>query len=203
MDVYTYRDELVALLASLDLEAIERGLEVLRAARSDGATVFVAGNGGSAATASHMVTDLMFGRGLPEPGLRVVGLADNQAIITATANDVSYSDVFSRQIRRLGQPDDVAILISASGDSESILAAAVAARSGGLSVIGLTGFDGGRLRSLCDVCIHVPTPAGAYGLVEDVHLVINHMLVAALSFEASTTTASPPSPPPASGPRHE
>lgn len=121
MDVYTYRDELVALLASLDLEAIERGLEVLRAARSDGATVFVAGNGGSAATASHMVTDLMFGRGLPEPGLRVVGLADNQAIITATANDVSYSDVFSRQIRRLGQPDDVAILISASGDSESIL----------------------------------------------------------------------------------
>jgi len=166
-----------AALDRLSLEPVRRGAAVLDAARVRGSTVFIAGNGGSATTASHMVTDLMFGRGLPEPGLRVVGLADNQAVITATGNDLSFGEVFARQVRRLSRAGDVLILVSASGNSPNIIKAAEEARSLGVTVIGLTGFDGGQLAGLSDVSIHVPSESGAYGPVEDVHLIINHMLV--------------------------
>lgn len=182
-----YREQLTGLLVALDLSRVADAVGVLRSARDQGATVYVAGNGGSATSASHMVTDLMFGRGLPEPGLRVVGLADNQAVITATANDVAYEEVFARQIRRLARPGDVLVLISASGNSPNIVEAAKAARELEVCVIGLSGFDGGALADLSDVSIHVASPPEAYGPVEDVHLVVNHMLVAALATEQLAT----------------
>ena len=169
------------MLEQLSLEAIVAAASRLSEARRSSATVYVAGNGGSATTASHMVTDLMFGRGLPEPGLRVIGLADNQAVITATANDVSYDEDFARQLRRLARPGDVLILISASGNSPNVVRAAEVAREMEVTIIGLTGFDGGRLAGLSDVSVHVPSPPDAYGPVEDVHLIVNHMLVAALA----------------------
>lgn len=176
-----YRGLLSGLLADLDSTVVLAAAKVLRSARERGAMVYIAGNGGSATTASHMVTDLMFGRGLPEPGLRAIGLADNQAVITATANDVSYDEVFARQLRRLARPGDVLILISASGNSPNVVRAAEAAREIEVTVIGLTGFDGGRLAGLSDVSVHVPSPPDAYGPVEDVHLIVNHMLVEALA----------------------
>ena len=176
-----YRDEAIALLEMLDITSVTEAAVALRSARDRGAMVYVAGNGGSATTASHMATDLMFGRGLPEPGLRVIGLADNQAVITATANDVSYDEVFARQLRRLARPGDVLILVSASGNSPNVVRAAEVAREMEVTIIGLTGFDGGRLAGLSDVSVHVPSPPDAYGPVEDVHLIVNHMLVAALA----------------------
>ena len=176
-----YRGQVADLLAVLDFTAVSATASALRSARERGATVYIAGNGGSATTASHMVTDLMFGRGLPEPGLRAIGLTDNQAVITATANDVSYDEVFARQLRRLARPGDVLILISASGNSPNVVRAAEVARELDVIVIGLTGFDGGRLAGLSDVSVHVPSPPDAYGPVEDVHLIVNHMLVAALA----------------------
>ncbi len=172
-----YRDRLVEMASRVDLAAVAAVGALLREARTNGSMVFIAGNGGSATTASHMVTDLMFGRGLTEPGLRVVGLADNQAVITATGNDVSFDEVFARQVRRLSRPGDALILVSASGNSPNIIRAAEEAQSLGVTVIGLTGFDGGQLAGLSDVSIHVPSESGAYGPVEDVHLIINHMLV--------------------------
>ena len=177
----SYRREVIEFLAVLDLGAVLAAAKVLRSARDRGAVVYIAGNGGSATTASHMVTDLMFGRGLPEPGLRVIGLADNQAVLTATANDVSYDEVFARQLRRLARQGDVVILVSASGNSANVVRAAEVAREMEVTVIGLTGFDGGRLAGLSDVSVHVPSPPDAYGPVEDVHLIVNHMLVAALA----------------------
>ena len=176
-----YREELIGLLAAVNLSKVADAVGVLRSARERGATIYVAGNGGSATTASHMVTDLMFGRELPEPGLRVFGLADNQAVITATANDVSYDAVFARQLRRLAGPGDVLILFSASGNSPNVVRAAEVAREMDVTVIGLTGFDGGSLAGLSKVSVHVPSPPDAYGPVEDVHLIVNHMLVAALA----------------------
>ena len=177
----SYRREVIEFLAVLDLGAVLAAAKVLRSARDRGAVVYIAGNGGSATTASHMVTDLMFGRGLPEPGLRVIGLVDNQAVLTATANDVSYDEVFARQLRRLARQGDVVILVSASGNSANVVRAAEVAREMEVTVIGLTGFDGGRLAGLSDVSVHVPSPPDAYGPVEDVHLIVNHMLVAALA----------------------
>ena len=176
-----YRGQVADLLAVIDLTAVSAAAKALRSARERSATVYIAGNGGSATTASHMVTDLMFGRGLPEPGLRVIGLADNQAVITATANDVSYDEVFARQLRRLARPGDGLILDSASGNSPNVVRAAEVAREMEVTIIGLTGFDGGRLAGLSDVSVHVPSPPDAYGPVEDVHLIVNHMLVAALA----------------------
>jgi len=171
-----YRDECIAALNSVDLNAVESVTQTLLEARGRGANVFVIGNGGSAATASHMATDLMMGSGLVDPPLRVIALTDNQAIITATGNDVGFDQVFSRQLSHLALQGDVLIAISASGNSPNVLACIGTANELGLKTIAFTGFDGGRLATVVDLLVHVPTRQGAYGPVEDVHLMVNHMI---------------------------
>ena len=171
-----YREERITALNSVDLDAVESVSNALLEARDRGARIFVVGNGGSAATASHMATDLMLGSGLVDPPLRVVALTDNQAIITATGNDISFDQVFSRQLIHLAERGDILMAVSASGNSPNVLACVDAARELGLTTIAFTGFDGGRLAALVDLLVHVPTRMGAYGPVEDVHLVVNHMI---------------------------
>ena len=171
-----YLERVLSALRGLDLEAITSVARVLREARSRGAQVLIAGNGGSASTASHMATDFGVGSHKQGLGIRAICLSDNVSAITATANDISYDSVFSQQLELLADPLDVAILISASGNSPNILSAAHSAIARGLVLISLTGFDGGALRLLAHHSIHVETPHGDYGPVEDVHLVVNHML---------------------------
>ena len=172
----SYREECVAALNSVDLDAVESVSNALLEARDLGSHIFVVGNGGSAATASHMATDLMLGSGLVDPPLRVIALTDNQAIITATGNDVSFDQVFSRQLIHLAQRGDILITVSASGNSPNVVACVNAAKKVGLTTIAFTGFDGGRLAAMVDFLVHVPTRIGAYGPVEDAHLMINHMI---------------------------
>ena len=171
-----YREECIAALNSVDLDAVESVSNALLQARDRGSRIFVVGNGGSAATASHMATDLMLGSGLVDPPLRVVALTDNQAIITATGNDISFDQVFSRQLIHLAERGDILMAVSASGNSPNVLACVDAAKELGLTTIAFTGFDGGRLANMVDVLVHVPTRIGAYGPVEDVHLMVNHMI---------------------------
>ncbi len=171
-----YRAECIAAFEAVDLEAVEAVVTALLAARSAGSIVFLAGNGGSAATASHMAVDLMLGSMLSNPPLKVIALTDNQAIITATGNDVGYDVIFSRQLEKLGSAGDVLVTISASGNSPNIIAAVEMAKSKGITTVGFTGFDGGQLKSLVDLAVHVPTRKGAYGAVEDIHLAVNHMI---------------------------
>jgi D-sedoheptulose 7-phosphate isomerase len=123
-----------------------------------------------------MATDLGVGSHKEGAGLRAICLSDNASVITATANDISFKRVFAEQIELLATRGDVVILISASGSSPNILEAYESAVSVGSSVIALTGFDGGSLRESAAICVHVPTAQGDYGPVEDVHLMINHML---------------------------
>ena len=123
-----------------------------------------------------MATDLMLGSGLVNPPLRVIALTDNQAIITATGNDVNFHQVFSRQLFHLAQRGDILIVVSASGNSPNVLACVDTAKELGLTTIAFTGFDGGRLAAMVDLLVHVPTRVGAYGPVEDVHLMVNHMI---------------------------
>ena len=175
-----YKLECVAALESVDLDAVQSVVEALLKAREIGGTVFVAGNGGSAATASHMATDLMLGSQLRNPSLRVISIVDNQAVITATGNDLGFEEIFARQLRSLARDGDILISVSASGNSPDIIRAAVVAKELGMLNIGLTGFTGGKLRDLVDICVHVPTRVGAYGPVEDVHLAVNHMITEAL-----------------------
>lgn len=141
-----------------------------------GKTLFVVGNGGSATTASHMVTDLGVGSQKFGIGIRAISLVDNQGIITATANDLSYEYVFSEQLRLLGNENDFLIAFSASGNSKNLLQAFEVANQLNITTIAITGFNGGDLKKMADYSIHVPTKDGSYGVVEDLHSAISHML---------------------------
>ena len=167
-------------LKSVDLQAVESVVNALLVVRLQGGTLFVAGNGGSASTASHIATDFMLGSRLSKPPLRVVSLSDNVATITATGNDRDFKLIFARQLSKLAYPEDLLLVVSASGNSPNILECVAAAKAIGLTTIGFTGFDGGELARQVDLLVHVPTRIGAYGAVEDAHLAINHMITVQL-----------------------
>ena len=165
------------LLQQVDLNAIERILFRLRAARDKGCTIYLAGNGGSAATASHWVNDL--GKATKNSGqipMRVMSLSDNVSWLTALANDEGYDRVFSGQLDNFAKPGDVLIVISASGNSPNLIEAVELARSREIVTIGLLGFDGGVLKNKLDECLWLPTEKGAYGLVESAHSLLCHIL---------------------------
>ena len=173
-----YAKYLSSILQSMDfkvLEAVEREFEE---ARAQGLTVFVAGNGGSATTASSMANDLGFdiikktGTDVP---LKMLALTDNNAVMTAIANDVGYENLFINQLKIHYRTGDKLIVISASGNSTNLVKAVEWVKAQGGKTIALLGFNGGRLKELCDLCIHFPTQAGEYGPVEDSHLVVNHI----------------------------
>jgi D-sedoheptulose 7-phosphate isomerase len=126
----------------------------------------------------------MFGTNLNNPPLRVVSLADNNSALTATGNDLDFEQIFSRQVSVLGKTKDILIAISASGNSPNLLKAVNTAKSIGIETVGIIGFDGGQLALDVDFLIHVPTNQGAYGLSEDAHLAINHIITSILKKEA-------------------
>jgi D-sedoheptulose 7-phosphate isomerase len=172
-DVPSYLEELSATIQKLPLPAIDRLVRVFFEAYENGQTIFLFGNGGSAALASHMTCDL--GKGTaPAAGkrLRAVALTDNVALITAWANDAHYEDIFAEQLRNLLHAGDIAFAISASGNSPNILAALSFARQAGASTAGVTGFQGGKMKSLCDVCVVVPSDD--MQIIEDLHVSISH-----------------------------
>jgi D-sedoheptulose 7-phosphate isomerase len=176
------------VLDRVDPDALERiGLR-LREARDRGATVFVAGNGGSAATAAHWVNDL--GKATKRSGrqaMRAVCLSDNVAWLTALANDEGYERVFSGQLENFAREGDVLAVISASGSSPNLLSAVDVAHAFGVHTIGLVGFDGGELRERVSDCLFLPTERGAYELVEDAHGAICHALTLCLVNDRPTT----------------
>lgn len=170
-----YFDYLTTVLGRVDVAAVGRFIEVLVGARDRGARIFLVGNGGSASTASHFANDLGVGTRTWEKPFRAISLADNMPTLTALANDYDYAEVFARQLQVQMQPGDVVVAISASGNSPNVIQAVRYANEHGARTIGLTGFDGGRLRPLVQLCVHVPTNEGEYGPVEDVHLVLDHL----------------------------
>jgi D-sedoheptulose 7-phosphate isomerase len=174
-----YIAEMRQTLRRLPVEKVEEVIGTLQAARAAGKTVFILGNGGSAATASHFVCDLA--KNTRQPGcplFRVVGLADNMPIFSAYANDEGYENVFAQQLASLVREGDVVIAISASGNSPNVLRALELARQSGATTIGFSGFDGGRLGHLVDIHVHVPSHW--IEQVEDAHLVLQHMICSRL-----------------------
>ena len=183
----TQADALNSLIAGLDLGAVEQVAELLDEACLQGNTVYCVGNGGSAATASHIAADLSWGRRTDDGARpRTLSLAANTPLLTALANDAGYANVFVEQLKVFFQAGDVVIAISASGNSENVLGAARFAKENGGRSVGLVGFDGGSLKGLCDINVHVPTPPGEYELVEDVHHAVCHMLANYLKFKAAS-----------------
>jgi D-sedoheptulose 7-phosphate isomerase len=172
-----YTDYIAELLNCLDWDAIDRVGRILENARHLGRTIFLIGNGGSAATASHFANDLSIGpRKLGAQAYRAISLSDNTAVLTAAGNDLGYDTVFVEQLRTLLDAGDVVIAISASGNSPNILKAVEYANQLGAVTIGFTGFDGGALGSMVSEHVNVATPNGDYGPVEDLHLMLNHLI---------------------------
>jgi len=170
-----YTTELRSCLDQLDAGRLRELADRLHAARMSGQTIFIIGNGGSAATASHFACDLAKGAAVEGvPRIRVISLTDNVSLMTAIGNDISYEAVFTEQLKALIRPDDVLIAITASGNSPSILRAVEYARQCGAWTAGLIGFGGGLLRAMVDLDITVSSRN--YGPVEDLHLVLDHVL---------------------------
>jgi D-sedoheptulose 7-phosphate isomerase len=172
-----YSSYLSELLLRLDYGAVEEVIHCLLDARDRDATIFFAGNGGSAATASHFSQDLgEVGRKTGTKCFRTISLNDSVPYMTALGNDYGYDRIFAGQLEAHFRKGDVLIVISASGNSQNILESVkLANRSGGIT-IGLVGFDGGKLSGLCRHVVHTATKKGEYGPVEDVHLILNHMI---------------------------
>jgi D-glycero-alpha-D-manno-heptose-7-phosphate kinase len=174
-----YVDVVHGLLDKLPSDAINQVVQVLQAARFEHRKVFIFGNGGSAATATHFVCDLAKNtRRNGAPHFRAVGLTDNMAEFSAYANDEGYENVFLLPIMNLLESGDVAIGISASGNSENVIRAIKYAKERGSTTIGFTGFNGGALAPLVDINLHVD--CSSYEQVEDLHLIFEHMIVKAL-----------------------
>ena len=175
-----YIKYLQSVLQRIDAAEVGRFIETLLDARERGVTVFFMGNGGSAATASHFANDLSIGTNDYEKPFRAMSLTDNVPIITAIGNDFGYEEIFVRQLRILGKKGDVLVGISASGNSPNLLKAFDYARSAGIRTVAITAFDGGKMKSIADEGIHVPTEAREYGPAEDAHMVLDHLVGAYL-----------------------
>jgi D-sedoheptulose 7-phosphate isomerase len=183
--------QLEALLRTVDRDALFRVHGRLCAAREGGHTVYLAGNGGSAATATHWANDL--GKATKRSGrapIRVLSLSDNTSWFTALANDEGVDAVFAGQLENFAREGDLLVAISASGNSPNLIRAVELARTRGVATIGMLGFDGGRLRSLVEEAVWVQSEAGAYELVEDAHLVLCHVLTRSLVADTAATPAS-------------
>ncbi len=174
--VDSYLARLRAAVDALPRDRLELLGELLFRAYENEKQVFTLGNGGSASTASHMAADLA--KNTIGPNMRrfrILSLNDNTSIMTALANDMGYENVFCEQLMNLITAGDLLVVISASGNSENVLKAMSYAQERSAQVVGLLGFDGGRAATIADLSIIVPSDH--YGVIEDAHLIINHIFV--------------------------
>ena len=174
-----YFDELKKILDRISLKDIEKITDILRGAYKSDRHIFIIGNGGSAATASHFACDL--GKGTLSPKgrkkikrFKVTSLTDNVATMTAWSNDVHYDYIFSEQLKNLLTANDVVIALSVSGNSPNILNAVKLAKKCRAKTIGITGFDGGNLSKIANVSINAQT--NKYDVAEDIHLILSHII---------------------------
>jgi phosphoheptose isomerase len=175
----SYLDEMGELLRTLDPEPMDAFAEAVYQAWRDGRRVFVFGNGGSAYNASHMVTDFVKTAAVDgQKRLAAFSLVDNTGLTTAIGNDISYDETFSYPLESYARPGDIAVAISCSGNSPNVLRACEWARANGLTVVALTGFAGGKVKALAD--IHVNVPSSNYGIMEDVHMSVGHIVAQSL-----------------------
>ena len=190
-DSQSYFARYTNVVAGLPYEDIEQVVDLLYAAYEQGRSVFLFGNGGSAALASHFACDLSKGTvpaEVPEKRFRVLALTDNVPLITAWANDASYQQVFAEQLRNFIQAGDIAFGISGSGCSPNVLLALEVAREARATTVGLTGFKGGKMPQLCDHCIVIPSDN--MQIIEDLQLSITHAVFTVLRHRITQLVSS-------------
>ena len=169
-----YVKKLINILQNIETQSVEDIITLLNNTKGK---IYIIGNGGSAATASHMVNDL--GVGLKRRGIKnfdIESLNDNTPVCTVIANDIGYKNILYMQLKNRIKKGDVLIALSCSGNSKNILKGVKYAKKQKATIIGLTGFDGGKLNELSDVEFHIPTAKNEYGLVEDAHMILDHII---------------------------
>jgi len=175
----TYAADTAARLMRTDFGKLAEIGVLLLKAKGEGRTVFLMGNGGSAATASHVTNDLVKGcRAGDKPGFRAFCLSDSNALVTCLANDFSYEEIYTILLRTYAKKGDVVLAFSGSGNSPNILHALATAKELGLTTVGFGGRDGGKMKALCDHILIAPTDS--MEMLEDMHLVYFHDLVCAM-----------------------
>jgi len=180
--IQDYFQEQAKLWTKIPFAQLDQAIAQLERARNEGRRIFLFGNGGSAATASHFACDL--GKGTIKtnrPRFKVITLNDNVPTLTAYANDVNFETIFAEPLITLAERGDLAIAFSGSGNSPNIVRAAQAAAKVGVATIGFTGFDGGKLKDLADLNVHIP--CDLFGQIEDVHLAMTHAICEILKLE--------------------
>jgi D-sedoheptulose 7-phosphate isomerase len=179
LDVNTYFDNVVRAIGEMPVTTVNQIVSVLMQAYESSRKIFLFGNGGSAALASHFACDL--GKGATNGSskrFQVLAFTDNVPLLTAWANDARYEDIFAEQLVNFVRPDDIAFAISGSGKSPNVLKALKVAREAGAFTIGLTGFQGGDMKHLCDLCLIIPSDN--MQVIEDLHLSVTHAVFTAL-----------------------
>lgn len=178
--ILEYYEKEIAAINALDFDAVEEAVEAIKAAYERQATIYIFGNGGSAATASHFICD--FNKGISEPldkKFNLVCLNDNTPIVMAIANDISYDDVFYFQLVNKLKPTDLVIAISGSGNSKNVIKAVEYSKQVGCKVVGMTGYSGGKLKELADCNMHVAIDD--MQITEDIHMSFDHMMYRVLT----------------------
>jgi len=178
-----YLNEVGNILRQLPQDQIAQIIQILKQARLDRKQIFLIGNGGSAATASHFANDLLKSTvAADKPRMKVIALTDNIPIMMAYANDCGYETIFAEPLDALAAPGDVLVAFSGSGRSPNVLRALDLARQRGLTTVGFAGRDGGEMPERCDVCLVVPCQPMEQ--IEDVHIVLAHLIYSAIRDEA-------------------
>jgi D-sedoheptulose 7-phosphate isomerase len=178
----SYKERLILLFDSIDVEMLESIIDALVTAFKNKKTLYVVGNGGSAATASHIQADFQFFvRYFTDFRPRVIALTDNVPLITAISNDISYDEIFVEQMKGVFNEGDLLLAISASGNSPNVVKACEYAKELGGKTIAFCGFSGGRLKEVSDMPLYTPNKDKDYGPIEDLHMILDHVLVNYLS----------------------
>lgn len=187
-DINSYLTEVSTILGILPISDIARAVNLIEKARKNGNSIFLFGNGGSAATASHIACDLSKGTICSgKQRIKAIALTDQMPLLLAWANDSSYDHIFDEQLKNLAMVGDIAIAISGSGNSSNVLNGVRVAKTKGVTTIGFIGFEGGKLRSLVDLPLVIP----CFNMeqVEDVHLLLGHIITTCLKKSISTEPA--------------
>ncbi len=175
-EIKEYIENEISILRTLDVEALNEVLNLLEEALENEKMIYIMGNGGSAATASHFQND--FNKGVSEyteKKFRFLCLNDNVPTVMAIANDIGYEEIFRFQLRGRLRPGDVVIGISGSGNSKNVLNAVEYAKECGNTVVGITGYSGGKLRKIADYSLHVPV--NSMQITEDIHMIFDHLMM--------------------------
>ena len=171
-----YLAQVESSINSLNSSDLASAISIIQETSEKGGIVWVAGNGGSALTASHFTTDLS--RSIDRLGNKIksISLTDNSGLLTAIGNDFSFDEIYSRQLSYLASENDLFIIISASGNSKNLIKGIEYAKLNGIKTLAICGFNGGLVKDICDYSIHTLTSVGAYGIAEDSHSIICHFI---------------------------